>query len=131
MIPSPKVCKNGNGKSCILLFEHEDKYWCEFDLSEWLRKQVLPPDFCPIYSKNKNPMRLSKMNQDRFSTFGKHIGREASENPLDDETSCVTHECACGCGLPRAYRSKYHHKTHRDHLRNKCRIIAYQKLLEV
>ena len=51
----------------------------------------------------------------------------ASEN----EISCVTQECACGCGLPRRNKSKYAHPTHRDRLRNKGRIIAYQKLLEV
>ena len=55
------------------------------------------------------------------------------KDSIQGEYDCVTQEleCACGCGMLRQGRSKYAHPNHRDRIRNKARITAYTKLLEV
>lgn len=125
-IPTKEKCTSKFGILCSA-FRFTDYLGKSHCLIERIPKQIKPPSWC----KNPNLTRRTKMNSKPQSNSKHKTIHKNPENGTQNKMDCVTQECACGCGLPARYGSKYAFPSHRDNLRNKCRIVAYRELLNV
>jgi len=87
--------------------------------------QIRSPGWC----KMPKPTKRTKSPQNDFKD--KSYAHVDLSLPTDEISGVTPRFCVCGCGELCQGRSKYAQRNHRDRLRNKCRIIAYQDLLRV